>query len=248
MPVKSIPFVGGFADPPAPIHPQTGEPIPMQPTMERARFNMIEQQVRPWEVLDERVLGVMRELPREAFVPDAYKGLAYADVEIPLADDATMLAPKIVGRLLQALAVQPSDRVFEIGAGTGYVTACLAHLGRQVSSIEIDPELAEGARARLAAMLLSRTDVHTADAFAGHISGAPFDVIAVTGSVPTREPLASLMQLLADGGRLFVVVGEAPLMEALLITRIGNDFRHDGLFETCIPMLRNAPLPERFAF
>ncbi len=220
----------------------------MQPTMDRARFNMIEQQVRTWDVLDERVLAVMRKLPREAFVPDAYRGLAYADIEVPLGERTAMLAPKLVGRMLQTLDVQSHETVFEIGTGTGYVTACLAHLGDQVFSIEIDPDLAEGARVRLNAMGLSQAKVHTADAFAGHIDGGPFDVIAVTGSVPTIEPLATLEQLLVDGGRLFIVVGEPPLMEAMRITRIGKDFRRERLFETCIAPLENAPLPERFAF
>ncbi|WP_462321760.1 protein-L-isoaspartate O-methyltransferase family protein [Halochromatium sp.] len=220
----------------------------MQPTMDRARFNMIEQQVRPWEVLDERVLAVMHKLPREAFVPDGYRGLAYADIEIPLGERTAMLAPKVVGRLLQALDVQPHETIFEVGTGTGYVTACLAHLGERVFSIEIDPDLAEGARARLNAMGLSQVEVHTADAFAGRVDGGPFDVIAVTGSVPTTEPLPALEQLLVDGGRLFIVVGEQPLMEAMRITRIGNDFRRERLFETSISALENAPSPERFAF
>lgn len=220
----------------------------MQATMDRARFNMIEQQVRPWDVLDQRVLAVMRELPREAFVPDAYRGLAYADIEIPLGAKTTMLAPKLVGRLLQAVDVQSHETVLEIGAGTGYVTACLAHLGEQVFSLEIDPALAEGARARLGAMGLSQTEVHTADVFSGRIDGGPFDVIAVTGSVPTAEPLAALEQLLTDGGRLFIIVGEQPLMEALRITRIGSGFRRESLFETCVAPLEHAPQPERFAF
>lgn len=220
----------------------------MQATTDRARFNMIEQQVRPWDVLDRRVLAVMRELPREAFVPDAYRGLAYADIEIPLGDHTAMLAPKVVGRLLQALDVQPHETVLEIGTGTGYVTACLAHLGEHVFSLEIDPVLAKGARARLGAMGLLQTEVHTADAFSGRLDGGPFDVIAVTGSVPTTEPLAALEQRLTDGGRLFIIVGEQPLMEAMRITRIGNDFRRESLFETCVAPLENAPLPERFAF
>ncbi|MEA3638965.1 MAG: protein-L-isoaspartate O-methyltransferase [Lamprobacter sp.] len=220
----------------------------MQPTMDRARFNMIEQQVRPWDVLDERVLTVMRKLPREAFVPDAYRGLAYADIEIPLTDQATMLAPKVVGRMLQALNVQPHETVLEIGTGTGYVTACLAHLGKQVFSIEIDPALGEGARARLDAMGLSEVKVQTADALTGRIDGAPFDVIAVTGSVPTAEPLAALEQLLGDGGRLFIVVGEPPLMEAMRLTRIGKDVRRESLFETSVTPLENAPQRERFTF
>jgi protein-L-isoaspartate(D-aspartate) O-methyltransferase len=220
----------------------------MQATMERARFNMIEQQVRPWEVLDERVLEVMRRLPREDFVPDAYKGLAYADVEIPLGEATAMLAPKMVGRMLQALDIQPQETVLEIGTGTGYMTACIARLGKRVLSLEIDPTLAADARSRLQTLGLKHVEVQDGDAFSQHISGAPFDVIAVSGSIPTREPLPALKHLLADAGRLFVVVGEPPLMEALLFTRIGQGIRQERLFETCIGPLQNAPLPERFAF
>jgi protein-L-isoaspartate(D-aspartate) O-methyltransferase len=156
----------------------------MPSTTEQARFNMIEQQVRPWAVLDQRVLSVMRALPREAFVPDAYRGLAYADIEIPLPGGSTMLAPKVVGRLLQALEIRDRDRVLEIGSGTGYVTACLAQLGQRVVSLEIDPDLAEGARERLAALGVGQVEVITADALAGDAPGAPFDAIAVTGSMP----------------------------------------------------------------
>jgi len=215
-----------------------------------ARYNMIEQQVRPWNVLNERVLRVLGELPREAFVPDAYQALAYADIDIPIGTDTCMLAPKVVGRMLQALQVRETDKVLEIGPGTGYVTACLARLGARVVGVEIDPALAEGAAERLAAMQLRRVEVHPADAMVGPVDGGPFDVIAVTGSLPTEEPVPMLAQQLKPGGRLFVIVGEDPVMEARLETRIGaaGDLRREALFETSVPPLRNVPQPERFVF
>jgi len=221
----------------------------MQSPSERMRFNMIEQQVRPWDVLDPRVLAVMGELPRESFVPPAYRGLAYADTEIPLGEDSTMLPPKVVGRMLQALSVRDGDKVLEIGTGTGYVTACLAALGGHVHSIEIDPELAEAARVRLTALASGRVEIETGDGLAEPFADAPFDAIAVTGSMPTDESLAMLRQQLAAGGRLFAILGEPPLMEALLETRLASgDVRRRVLFETSVPPLRNVPEPERFAF
>lgn len=217
---------------------------------EIARFNMIEQQVRPWNVLDERVLRVLSELPREAFVPDAYQALAYADLDIPIGEGTSLLAPKLVGRMLQALAVRDGDRVLEIGPGTGYTTACLAGLGGRVIGIEIDPDLAEGARERIEALKLRRVEIRTGDALAGPVDGGPFDVIAVTGSVPTDEPVPALAQQLAPGGRLFIIVGQEPLMQARLETRLGHgpDLRRQDLFETSVPALRNVPEPERFVF
>jgi protein-L-isoaspartate(D-aspartate) O-methyltransferase len=221
----------------------------MNSTVDRARFNMIEQQIRPWGVLDDRVLRVMSEIRRELFVPDAYQALAYADIDIPLGEHGNMLSPKVVGRMLQALKLREGDKVLEIGTGTGYVTACLARLGASVVSIEIDPALAEGARARLEAMQLRRVEVITGDAMAGPVDGGPFDIIAVTGSLPTEEPLPMLRGQLTEGGRLFAVVGEPPVMEALLETRIhGGDVRREGLFETAVPSLQNVPQPERFVF
>jgi len=221
----------------------------MQSPTARMRFNMIEQQIRPWDVLDIRVLAVMGELPREPFVPDAYRGLAYADTEIPLGGGSVMLAPKVIGRMLQALDVHAGDKVLEIGTGTGYVTACLAALGGQVHSMEIDPELADAARERIAALSLGKVEIETGDGLAGPLEDGPFDVIAVTGSLPTEEPLAMLRQELAEGGRLFAVLGEAPLMQAILETRLTTgDVRREMLFETSVPALRNVPEPERFAF
>jgi len=214
-----------------------------------ARFNMIEQQIRPWQVLDARVLAVMSQIHRELFVPHAYQGLAYADIEIPVGMHSSMLAPKLVGRMLQALGIHEHDKVLEIGTGTGYVTACLARLGGRVVSIEIDPELAIAAQERLVAMQFRRVEVITGDALAGPVEGGPFDVIAVTGSVPNEELMPMLRQQLSTGGRLFAVVGEPPLMQAVLETRLaGGDVRREGLFETCIPALQNVPEPQRFVF
>jgi len=214
-----------------------------------ARFNMIQQQIRPWEVLDDRVLEVMGEIRREGFVPDAYRGLAYADLEVPLGEGRTMLAPKVVGRLLQALKVQVADRVLEVGTGSGYLSACLSRLGARVVSLELEPALAAAARERLAAAGFDRIEVRTADALAGPTAGGPFNVIAVSGSVPELAALAVLEEQLAPGGRLFCVLGEAPAMAACLITRAaGGGLHRASLFETCIPALANCPAPPLFVF
>lgn len=224
----------------------------MTTDFERARFNMIEQQVRPWDVLDDRVLEIMGRLPRERFVPDAYQGLAYADTEIPIGPlpSQHMLPPKIVGRLLQALDIQLTDRIYEIGTGTGYLTACLAELGEAVHSIEIDRDLADRARELLIeAGTPGRIEIQAKDAFADEHDAAPFAVIAVTGSLPTPAPLSTLREQLTEGGRLFAFVGQAPVMEAVRITRLrDNQYRQESLFETCVPALVNAPEPEAFVF
>jgi len=210
---------------------------------------MIQQQIRPWEVSDERVLGAMMVIPREPFVPDAYRGLAYADIEVPIGSGQVMMAPRIVARMLQALAVQPGDRVLEIGTGSGYVTACLAALGRQVVSLELNEALLAGARANLAQQGVHNVELRLGDALTDPVEGAPFDVIAITGSLPSTAALPDLQVQLETGGRLFAVVGEAPAMEALLITCIGRQkFRRESLLETVLPALRNVPEPERFVF
>jgi len=216
---------------------------------ETARVNMIKQQIRPWDVIDERVLGTMMDIPREPFVPDAYRGLAYADIEVPIGGGQVMMTPRLVARMLQALAVQPGERVLEIGSGSGYVTACLAALGRQVVSLELDGDLLAGARANLARQGVHNVELRAGDALAGPVEGAPFDVIAITGSLPSAAALPDLQVQLETGGRLFVVVGEAPAMEALLITCIGRQqFRRESLLETVLPALRNVPEPEHFVF
>lgn len=210
---------------------------------------MIQQQIRPWNVGDDRVLSIMASIPREQFVPEAYRGLAYADLEIPIAESQTMLAPKLVAHMLQALDIQADDKVLEIGTGTGYATACLSHLGGRVVSLEIHASLAEQAQANLQALQLRRLEVRVGDGLARPVDGRPFDVIAVTGSLPDAAALNSLQEQLAPGGRLFAVVGEDPVMEAVLVTRVaGSDFRRQSLFETSVPALEKAPQPERFVF
>jgi protein-L-isoaspartate(D-aspartate) O-methyltransferase len=214
---------------------------------ERARHNMIEQQIRPWEVFDQRVLDALQAVPRETFVPGGYRGLAFADIEVPIGHGEAMLAPKIEAKLLQALAIQHTDRVLEIGTGSGYLTACLARLGGHVVTIDLHADFTEQARTRLAELGIANVEYLTGDAFTADIPGAPFDVVAVTGSIPV--PAERLEGLLNDGGRLFVVVGAPPAQAARLVTRIREGvLRGEDLFETVIPPLRNAPRPEAFVF
>ena len=210
------------------------------------REQMIEQQVRAWDVLDERVLDVMRQVPRELFVPQTQRYRAYADVEVPLARAQHMLRPSVAGRLLQALAPQGAEKVLEIGAGTGFITACLRAMATHVTSLEVFPDLAEEARRNLA--LLGMRDVTVVDADALQAdSGARYDAIALTASLPTYD--ARFERMLAPGGRLFVVVGEAPVMDARLVSRSGADsFATQSLFETVIDPLVNAVRPAPFAF
>ena len=212
-----------------------------------ARFNMVEQQVRPWDVIDRRVLNVMETLPRENFVPDEYKGLAYADIAVPLDDSNHMLKPTLVGRMLQALNIKPTDTILEIGTGSGYVTACLSHLGKSVTSIEISEEIASHAADNLATIDVSNFNLVVGDAFHQIPGNAPFDVIAITGAVAVCQNI--LPKALCDGGRLFIVTGESPVMQAELVTRIsGDNFKHEVLFETDIEPLQNAPAKEAFVF
>ncbi len=231
------------------IKDQSGDTAKMESSIDCARFNMVQQQIRPWDMLDDRVLGIMADIPREAFVPDAYRGLAYADIEIPLNATVCMLAPKIVGRLLQALDVRPGDRILEIGTGSGYVTACLSRLGARIISIEIDTDLADEARARLAAFKLEWIDVRDGDGLTGPVQGGPFDAILLTGSMPTDAALPMLQEQLTTGGRLVCVLGEAPAMSAIRVNRLAGDvFHREALFETCVPPLEKAQEPERFVF
>jgi len=214
---------------------------------EQARFNMVAQQIRPWEVIDPRVLSTIKRVPREDFVDEAYKGLAFADTEIPIGHGESMMAPKIEARMLQALNVQPGERVLEIGTGSGFVTACLARLGGRVTSIDHEQEFLDQAAERLAAHGYDGVHLVHGDIFDTQIEEGAWDVIAVTGSLPAgAEPL---QHLLAQNGRLFAVTGTAPAMHAQLITRIdGHAFSHENLFETVLAPLRNAPLPEQFVF
>ena len=204
-------------------------------TSEVAKFNMIAQQIRPWEVLDPRVLSVLDEIDREAFVRDAHKGLAYADCQIPIADGVRMLPPTVEGRMLQALAVEPDDRVLEIGSGSGYVTACLARLGGRITSLDTRADIIEFASANLAACGIDNVDFGER-ALAEIDDDKTWDAIAVTGSLAALPD--NLQRALKPGGRLFVVVGSSPVMEAMLITRVGeSEWTRQSLFETDLPRL-----------
>ncbi|WP_428635043.1 protein-L-isoaspartate O-methyltransferase family protein [Sedimenticola sp.] len=217
------------------------------PSYEKARFNMVEQQVRPWEVLDPKVLSLVGDMPRDHFVPDNYRGLAYADIEIPLGDGQKMMFPRVEGRLLQALDIQPTDNILEIGTGSGYLTACLAKLGNNVISQDINPAFTEQARQRLAELQIENVELRIADSLNDNIESGRFDAIAVTGSLP--EMPETFKQRLNIGGRLFVVIGQSPVMTAFLITRTGEDaWQSEALFETDIAPLTNAPVIRKFEF
>ena len=210
----------------------------------RARETMVEQQVRPWDVLDARVLDTIATLPREAFVPQAVRSLAYADTALPLAHGETMMKPVLEGRTLQSLLPQSQESVLEIGTGSGYLTACLAHLSREVVSLERHPDLADAARARLSAQGIANAEVITADALAW-TTDRSFDAICVTGAVD-RIP-ARFTDWLKPGGRLFVVRGRSPAMEAVLVHRDVNGLRTESLFETDLPYLAGAAPAPAFA-
>jgi protein-L-isoaspartate(D-aspartate) O-methyltransferase len=211
---------------------------------EVARTQMLGQQIRAWEVLDDRVLGVLAGLPRERFVPKEYRELAFADIEIPLGHGQSMLAPKIEGRVLQALAIEPFDEVLEIGTGSGFLTACLARLGRQVTSIDIFGEFTAAARRALADESIGNVELLTGDALALG-SERQFDAIAVTGSVPVLDDF--FPRMLRPQGRLFVVAGRAPVMEARRLTREADGrVTSESLFETVLTPLINAERPEPF--
>ncbi len=215
----------------------------MSLNFEQARAAMVEQQVRPWEVLDPRVLETIGAIPREDFVPAAHRQLAYADLALPLAHGETMLKPVIEGRLLQALALSPSDEVLEIGTGSGYLTACLATLARDVLSIDLHADFVEAAIQRLDRLGLRNARIETADAF-GLALNRRFDAIAVGGAVASLPD--AFTNWLKPGGRLFVVRGRSPVQEALCFTRRDESLQAESLFETDIPYLRGAEPVPRF--
>jgi protein-L-isoaspartate(D-aspartate) O-methyltransferase len=215
--------------------------------IEHARFNMIEQQIRPWEVLTPEVADLLFAVRREDFVPPAYRHLAFSDLEIPLAPGAAMLAPKIEAQALQALRVQPHEKVLEIGTGSGHMAALLAARAAQVVTVEIDPVLADQARHNLKAAGVHNVKVETGDGAFGWPAQAPYDAIMVSGALPFLPK--ELLSQLAVGGRLFAIVGAAPAMSAQLVTRVAGDgFDTRGLFETLAAPLRNAPAQPRFVF
>lgn len=218
----------------------------MSTNFELARSRMIEQQIRAWQVLDQRVLETMKSVPREDFVPAKYRRLAFADVNLPLGHGQVMMTPKIEGRLLQALALTGTEDVLEIGTGSGFLTACLAALSNSVHTIDIYPEFVETATDRLANHTAGNVSSECLDA-----SNLPqelrFDAIAVTASLPIYDDRYA--RALNPGGRLFVITGDSPAMEAQCITRVGgNEWDHDSLFETDIPPMINAPTQPLFTF
>ncbi len=211
-----------------------------------ARRQMIDQQVRTRDVLDPRVLETLAAVPREHFVPEAYRGVAFADTAIPIGHGEFMLQPSIEGRILQALSLERGERVLEIGTGTGFFAACLEYLSGDVESIEIHAALADGAARALAGLGITRVRVACADALDRRLE-PDYQAIAVTSSLPVYDP--RFERALAVGGRLFVVVGLPPVMEARLITRTAVDaWLSESLFETAIEPLRNAPPAVRFHF
>lgn len=224
--------------------------------LEQARFNMVEQQIRPWDVLDPAVLKLLSKLRREEFVPAAYRALAFVDMEIPLGHEgATMLTPKLEARILQELQVKKTDRILEVGSGSGYLTALLAKQGGHVFSVEIEPELKAMAEKNLQNHGITNVTLEQGDAAHGWPDQGPYDVIVLTGSTPVLPE--AFQNDLKAGGRMFVVVGDAPVMEAVLVTRVARkkkDEKETGvcntvsLFETCVAPLKNAQQPERFVF
>jgi protein-L-isoaspartate(D-aspartate) O-methyltransferase len=215
--------------------------------LEQARFNMVEQQIRPWEVLDPDVLALLFKVKRETFVPAEHREIAFADLEIPIGHGESMMQPKVEARILQELSIKPHESVYEVGTGSGYLTALLASFARQVTSAEIHPDLSARAAECIAAAGIGNATLIVGDSAARPLADSTFDVIVVTGSMPL-VPQAFLDRL-APGGRLFAVVGDAPVMEATVIRNAERGALSSlKLFETMLKPLVNAPQPARFRF
>ena len=219
--------------------------------LEQARTNMVEQQIRPWDVLDQDILDLLYTVPREEFVPAAWRNLAFTDMEIPLAPGAPegerMWAPKLEARVLQTLAPRRSDRVLEVGTGSGYLTALLAHRAAHVYSVEINPALAAFGRGNIARHGVDNVTLEVADGARGCAQWGPYDIVVLTGSVPAMP--AAVLDSLAPGGRAIAVVGEAPVMTARLFQRsAGGAFTTTDLFETLLAPLAGCEQPSRFRF
>ena len=216
----------------------------MTMNVEHARHAMIEQQVRPWNIVDLQVLAAMSAIPRENFVPPAYRDLAFADTELPIGHGETMFKPVLEGRMLQGLKLQPNDEVLEIGTGTGFITACLASLCRSMVTVDLHADFIAHAKDRLAALDLNNVRYEQADALAFN-PGQQFDAIAVTSAV-TDVPQAFL-DWLRPGGSLFIIHGQSPAQEAVCLTRSAQGFDTESLFETDIPYLVGAQPVDRFS-
>ncbi len=224
-------------------------PIALDPEIdfEKARFNMIEQQIRPWDVLDSGVLSLLGVVKREDFVPAAHRSLAFFDTEVPLPSGQAMLSPKVEARLLQELNLHRHERALEIGAGSGYMAALLSHRARQVVTLEIDPTLARLASDNLARAAIANVSVIEGDGSKTLPAAGPFDAILLSGSVPSvPQPLMSQLSI---GGRLIAIVGLQPVMQAVRVTRVGErDYRTVELFDTLVPRLSGFDEPSRFHF
>ena len=208
--------------------------------IERARFNMVEQQIRPWNVLDPNVLDLLFEVRREEFVPESYRSLAFADIEIPLTPNAVMMAPRMEARMLQELELAPDARILQLGTGSGYMTALLASQGAHVTSLEIDQALQAQAQSNLEEAGIENVTLVLADGLKGYEAGEPYDAIVLTGSVPEIPEV--LLHQLALGGRLMAVVGKGPVMEMVRVHCTGpGSYSRETLFETWLPPLENAP-------
>ena len=215
--------------------------------VEQARFNMIEQQIRTWEVLDPQVLDLLFQVKRELFVPQPHKELAFADLEIPLGHGEAMLQPKVEARILQELALQPGENVYEVGTGCGYLTALLASRARHGTSVEIHTDLQERAAANLRAAGIRNATLLQGDGARAPLAESAFDVIVLGGSTPILPQ--AFLDRLAPGGRLFAIVGDAPVMKAVLVNQpVAGAFQHTELFETVVKPLVNAAQPPRFRF
>jgi len=205
-------------------------------TIEQNRFNMIEQQIRTWEVLDPEVLNLLHQVPREKFVPTQYQSVAFADTEIPLHDDVCMLAPKLEARLIQSLSLQKEDHVLVVGSGSGYLSALVASLVKNVVSVDINPYFTKLAKQNCEKLKLNNIEFVTGDGASGWLKKKPYDAILFAGSLP-QEP-EGVRDQLKHKGRLLIILGLAPSMHATLITRIGDqDFVKEVLFETVVPSL-----------
>lgn len=215
--------------------------------IEQSRYNMVEQQIRPWDVLNQDVLDLLFKVRREDFVPEAHRALAFVDMEIPLGHGQAMWTPKLEARVIQELDIRPADRVLEIGTGSGYLTALLASLAAEVVTVDIVPEFTASATQKLRAHGIENVVLHSGDAARDWPDDAGFDVIVLTGSTPLLS--GALPRRLRVGGRLFAIVGEPPVMQAQLVTCTApGAFRSVTLFETCVAPLVNAPQPAAFVF
>ena len=214
--------------------------------IEQARFNMIEQQIRTWDVLDSDVLEVLNRVPREEFVPEKYRHLAFADIQLPLGHGEVMMEPKLEARLVQDLHLSPADKVLEIGTGSGYVTALLSKLAAHVVSVELHKDFSNQAAERLNRLGVTNVTLEAGDACRGWPSTGGFDAILLTGSVP--EIPAAFSDALKEGGRLIAVVGQEPMMEAVRVTKSGGNFTTESLFDTGVPPLVGAVREKSFVF